>query len=202
MSACRLTEGKHVAPEAIAEVAFAATVRLVREAGRLLCIGDTTTIVVPHASVRNQLGDVGGADNRAARGCVVHSSILTDGDAGAAPRLIDPHWFTRDAKGCGRRHKRKVRPYREKESYKWLAACERIAARLGGLPQRLIVVVASEAEVCEFVSVLLGLTLAPSVSTVPCTASDGSVSLGGRCPCRGPRPPRAAGGLRHTAAAL
>lgn len=148
----RLIENDRVDAEAIAEGGFTATVQAARHASRLLAASDTTTLTYPHAAAE-ELGDVGGpADprGRGARGWLVHSSVLIDAERKTAVGLIDQQWRVRVWEGRGRKHARKRRPYEEKESFKWQATSERLAARLGDQMGRVIELCDAEADVYEY----------------------------------------------------
>lgn len=124
----RLIENDRVDAEAIAEGGFEATVCAARNVERILAPSDTTTLSFAH-SVADELGDIGGPQERDARGWLVHSSMLIDARTGTAIGLIDQQWRVRSPEGRGRKHARKGRAYEEKESFKWQATAECIVRR-------------------------------------------------------------------------
>lgn len=90
----------------------------------VLAIQDTTDLVYPHA-VSEQLGDLGGG-----RGLVVHSVLAVDAETREVIGLLGQQRWIRPDKRPGK-DKRKKRPYKEKESYKWECASQSIRRRLG-----------------------------------------------------------------------
>ena len=147
----RLIENNRVEAEAIAEGGFAATVQAAKNVKRILAPSDTTTLSFAH-SAADELGDVGGPEQRKARGWLVHSSMLIDAQRATAIGLIDQQWRVRSPEGRGRKHARKNRPYEAKESFKWQATSEHIESRLGDLMERVIEVCDAEADVYEFLA--------------------------------------------------
>jgi hypothetical protein len=110
---------------------------------------DTTVISFAHSAAQ-QLGDVGGPEGGKRRGWHVHTSLLLDGASGRAVGLIDQQWWLRPEGQRGKARERKTRRYRDKESFKWEAAMERVSGRLGQAMSRVITVCDREADVYEF----------------------------------------------------
>jgi hypothetical protein len=148
--AYRWLRNDKVDPQAVAEGGFGATVKAVEGLGELLALEDTTTLSYPHASAREQLGDLGGKAGSDRRGFFVHSVLLLERETGRTVGLIDQACWRRDGQKRGQRHARKSRPYEEKESAKWQHASERVAVRLGALMAQVISVGDREADVYEY----------------------------------------------------
>lgn len=147
----RLIESKHVDPQAIAQAGFAATAQAAQTCPRLLAISDTTDLHYTH-QVAEQLGDVGFGGPEIG-GWQVHSSLLIDGTDHQILGLIDQDWHSRTRSGRGRKHQRKQRSYRAKESFKWQANSRRMAQRLpAAVLARVIELADAEADIYEYLA--------------------------------------------------
>jgi len=153
--AYRFVRNREVAPVSISDGAFEATARKAAELALLVVPEDTTTLTYVHG-VATGLGDVGGPAEASARGWLVHSSLVLDACSGRTVGLIDQQWWMREASGRGRKHRRRARAYETKESYKWEAATQRVADRLGEAISRTIFVCDREADVYEYLETSRG----------------------------------------------
>jgi hypothetical protein len=149
----RLMRNDAVKAQSIAEAGFEATAKLAEETtGWILAIEDTTTLSFTH-SVAGQLGDMGGVKDARAQGWWVHSVLLAEAESRAPIGLIDQERWSRPAGKRGQKHRRKDRPYTEKESYKWEKASRRIAERVTGeVKERLVSVCDRESDVFEYLA--------------------------------------------------
>ena len=148
--AYRLLRNEAVAPEAIAEGGFQATVQVARGWGELLAVEDTTTLSYGHGAA-TQLGDLGGPVRSAQRGFHVHSVLLVEAHSGHTVGLIEQERWCRSRAARGQRHRRGQRAYEDKESFKWQRAAERVRQRLGEeTMERVIAVCDREADVYEY----------------------------------------------------
>lgn len=146
----RLLRNAEVAPAAIAEGGFQATVNRARSCEELLAVEDSTTLSYRH-SVAGELGMTCGKPQVRSRGFIVHSVILLDGKSGATVGLVEQRRWTRPAESHGQKHARKRREYADKESFKWECAGQAVRARLGeALSSRVISVCDREADITEY----------------------------------------------------
>lgn len=146
----RLIRNGSVAPEALAEGGFKATVRAATGMECLLAVEDTTELAYEHA-VAESLGDLGGREKSRKRGYLVHSTLLLDAASEATVGLIAQERWQRSSAARGQRHQRRERPYGEKESFKWQRASEQMAARLGAeMMARVVSVCDREADIYEY----------------------------------------------------
>lgn len=121
-----------------------------------LAIQDTTGVSYKHCA-RDELGDMGGPANSTARGWHVHSTLIYGLKEKGFVALGDQEWILREKEDRGQRHKRKKRPYEEKESYKWEKAHRRLTKRMGKeTMKRIILVGDSESDIYEHLSYLVG----------------------------------------------
>lgn len=147
----RLLRNESVKPEAIREGGFLATARQAQGYEVLLSVEDTTTVSYQHA-VAGELGLTSSNPTAKRRGYQVHSVLLLDGQSGRTVGLLDQAVWRREPAAYGKKHARKRRAYRDKESYKWEAASGRCAERLGPAMARTISVCDREADVYEYLS--------------------------------------------------
>lgn len=147
----RLLRNAEVAPSAIADGGFEATVRRARSCEVLLAVEDSTSLVYRH-SVTEELGTTSNNPQAANKGFMVHSVMLLDGDSGATVGLIEQQRWKRAADEYGKAAHRKRRAYADKESFKWQRAGQALRARLGeALCARVISVCDREADITEYV---------------------------------------------------
>lgn len=152
LGAYRLLNNETIRPERLAEAAFDYTLSLAAEADTLLAIEDTTSLAFSHA-VRRELGDLGGHfGGHTARGFQVHSVLMVAAETGRLYGLAEQYRWQRPKEQRGQKHRRRQRPYEQKESYKWERASERLRWRLAahGLEQSVIAVADREADIYEY----------------------------------------------------
>lgn len=148
--AYRLIRNQKVMPKEIAEGGFRATASMAAEyPGVLLALEDTTSLSYKH-KVREELGAVGSRANSKARGIQVHSVVLVAEERRETIGLVEQKRWLRDPKKRGVRHQRRMRPYKEKESFKWQRASEHMSERLGDTMERVISVCDREADIFEY----------------------------------------------------
>ena len=150
LGAHRLMESDEVDPQAISKGGFRATKEQLTDCSLILVSSDTTAPNFPHATVREEMGEIGGPAEHNSRGCLAHSSLAIDAESGLTMGLIDQVWWRRDPVERGRKHDRKQRPYEQKESFKWQAASERIESRMGEMMERVIELNDAEADIYEY----------------------------------------------------
>jgi hypothetical protein len=150
--AYRFLRNEHVKPERIAEVGFRASVERAKGGQDILAIEDTTTLGYTHA-VAEELGDLGGPEGSATRGFHVHSVLLVTRDSGATLGLVEQRYWMREDASRGKRHQRKQRDYKDKESFKWQASSEALRVRFGADGMKQVVSVCDrEADVYEYLA--------------------------------------------------
>jgi hypothetical protein len=148
----RFVRNEHVSAQAIAEGGFASTAEMARDVELLLAVQDTTSLSYSH-SVAEKLGDLGGPEISQGRGWFVHNTLLLDGHTGETVGLIDQARWMRAPNRRGSRHKRKETPYKDKESFKWQGASERVRQRLSPEKMRHVIEVCDrEADIYEYLS--------------------------------------------------
>jgi hypothetical protein len=117
----RFLSSPHVSPADIAATLGGRTAR--QCAGRrIVAIQDTTEINFAGASGRRR--GFGPAGNGRDPGFFIHPVIAVDAAQEAVIGVVDAHIWTRPEAPAGERHKRR---FEEKESRRWLAACEATA---------------------------------------------------------------------------
>ncbi len=147
--AYRLIENEAVKPEAIAEGGFHATTLAAKDSELLLAVEDSTTLGYKH-SARAELGDLGGPEDSKTKGFWAHTVMLIDADTEKTIGLIDQQRWKRDDAKRGKKHKRKQRPYEEKESFKWQQSSENVQRILGDQMTKTISVCDREADIFEY----------------------------------------------------
>lgn len=140
-------ENERVDPRAMEASAFAETARRCGPQSEvILAIQDQTSLSYAHA-VAAELGNLGSG-----QGILVHSTLAVRAHDRRILGLLDQTRWLRRKKGAGPRPKKR-RAYRDKESFAWQAACERIEERLGR-SENVITVCDRGADVCEFLEFL------------------------------------------------
>lgn len=147
--AYRLLRNPKVEPDAIAEGGFAASAEEAKKRDLIVAIEDTTTLSYGHSAAES-LGDLGGKAGSTKRGMFVHSVLLVDADRRDSIGLVEQERWIREPGKRGQRHRRRERDYRDKESFKWQRASERVSRRLGDTMERVISVCDREADVYEY----------------------------------------------------
>ena len=142
----RLFRNNACAPDAIAEGAFQAVADMTEDyVGDILAIEDTTSISYHHQCPG--LGCVGNSVAHA-RGFMVHSVLASTLD-GVPIGLIEQERWRRDIKNLGGSRNSRERPYKEKETFKWQRASEKMSRRLEHM-EKIISVCDREADVFEY----------------------------------------------------
>ena len=147
--AYRFIRNQKVAPKAIAESGFNATVAQAKEHKTLLALEDSTTLSYSHR-VRDSLGDLGGKKSSKKRGFWVHNVLLLDAQSEQTVGLVDQSYWLREPETRGKAKQRREREYEDKESFKWEAASRRLACRLGDKMQDTISVCDRESDIYEY----------------------------------------------------
>lgn len=145
--AYRFIENIRVSPDSISEGGFDSVISSLPDDDDLLLIQDSTTLSYKH-SARNELGVTSNNTTDKSRGWLVHASLLLS-SSGNTLGLLDLDWTTRDDNDHGRKHKRSIRPYTSKESYKWESATRRCRERLSDHRDRTIIISDRESDVYE-----------------------------------------------------
>ena len=153
--AYRLLRNEQVECEAIAESGFKACAEQASLSRTLLALEDSTSLSFGHG-VRDELGPVGGAAESQLQGFMVHSVLLVDADTRRTIGLIEQQRWKRRVEEHGKKHRRKQRPYEEKESYKWERASRATSERLGELMARTISVCDRESDIYDYLKYKLG----------------------------------------------
>jgi hypothetical protein len=147
----RLLRNEEVKPAAIREGGFASTARQAQAYETLLAVEDTTTVSYQHAAAA-QLGVTGSQRKAKRRGYQAHSVLLLDAQSEETVGLLDQKVWRREPDKHGKKHARKQRAYKDKESHKWEEASQRCAERLGPAMARAISVCDREADLYEYLS--------------------------------------------------
>ncbi|AWK40310.1 IS4-like element ISPlu9 family transposase [Photorhabdus laumondii subsp. laumondii] len=147
-AAYRLTRNSAIAPQAIAEAGFTATVAHAQRYHCLLALEDTTTLSFSHASVADELGYT--TSKEKSRGMQAHSVLLFAPEEQQVVGLIEQQRWCRDVSDYGKSRQRDTRPYEGKESYKWERASQAVDSRLGEQMANVISVCDREADIIEY----------------------------------------------------
>ncbi|QDP72081.1 IS4 family transposase [Legionella israelensis] len=149
----RLIRNKKIQASSIAEGLFKSTKLKSKDREVLLAIEDSTSISYKH-SVREELGYIGGGGSKGAyaKGFYAHSVLLVDPKENETLGLIGQLRWIRGHADYGKHHKRKERPYHEKESYKWEESSRLVRRRMGTLMRRVISVCDRESDVYEYLN--------------------------------------------------
>lgn len=145
----RLLRNDSVNPEAIREGSFASVARHAQTHALLLAVEDTTSVSYQH-EVAGELGITSNQKDAKRKGFHVHSVLLLDAASENTVGLIEQSHWCRERKTHGKKHTRKQRAYKDKESYKWEQASEHTAERLGATMARTISVCDRESDVYEY----------------------------------------------------
>lgn len=148
--AYRFIRNEKIKAEDIADAGFYVTVQEALEQQILLALEDTTSLSYSHRSLRDELGHSNQGNRH--RAMFVHSTLLFAPETHTVVGLIEQQRWTRDIKKRGQRHQHATRPYKEKESYKWEQASERVANRLGDKMSDVISVCDREADLFEYLT--------------------------------------------------
>ena len=149
-AAYRFIRNQAIDAKAIDEAGFAATARCAKNYKCLLALEDTTSLEFVHRTVREQMGHL--TSNKYHRGMHAHSVLLFAPKEQHIVGLIEQKRWTRDINTYGQKVKRAVRPYKEKESYKWEQSSSVMESRLGGDMQKVISVCDRESDLIEYLT--------------------------------------------------
>lgn len=128
---------------------------MVPDADDMLYIGDTTTLSFPHASVKGELGPLGGPNKATGQGFWVHSMLAVGANDGQVHALADQHYWVRPRRQRGKAKDRDNRPYKAKESYKWERSCRQLVKRMSETQKRRAIIVTDrESDVFEYLTYL------------------------------------------------
>lgn len=139
--AYKLLRNPDVRPEDIDDGAFDAVAEAARQREVVLAIQDSTGVSFKHPMAKAL------AAEGSPTGFVVHSTLLVDGSSGETIWVVDQQRWIREpkqSKSSGRR-----RTYREKESFKWEVAQERVQERVADM-NRVIAVSDREADIYDY----------------------------------------------------
>lgn len=135
---------ERVSHEAIIEVQRAETLLRLKEADTVLLVQDTTSFNFSHHPATTGLGSL---ENAHCRGFLAHSTLAVSRD-GVPLGLMEQQVWVRSDEETGKRHQRHQRPFKEKESYKWVKGLPKVES--GDSRQGYVVVCDAEAHIYEF----------------------------------------------------
>jgi hypothetical protein len=115
-AAYRFLDSEKVTAQAIRAAGSQATLRRIDPEKKVLIIQDTTMLDFTQHRATSGLGYLASAYHR---GIILHSALVTT-TAGVPLGILDQTTWTRDPHELGKRHRRKQRPFAEKESAKWV----------------------------------------------------------------------------------
>ena len=142
-AAYRFLRNNNIKPKSLEEAPFAHNAALCANVPVVLAIQDTTTLSYSH-SVSEQLGDLGGG-----RGFIVHSTLAVNGETQDVIGLLDQsRWVRLDERP--KKRKRREIPYKQRESFKWESASQRMTERLETM-DNVIQVADREADIYEYI---------------------------------------------------
>jgi hypothetical protein len=138
-AAYRFWGSARVKPEAIQAAHRQSTVERVRGHGTILVIQDTTDLNFTHHPATRGLGPL---DHSSQLGLKVHSALAVSAQ-GVPLGLIHQEVWTRDPAAVGKRHQRRRRETKEKESQRWLTA---LTASQEAVPEGIEVITIADRE--------------------------------------------------------
>ena len=151
-AAYRFIRNENICPQAIAESGFIQTSDMMKKLPLSLAIQDTTGLTFKH-SVCEDLGDVNCSNTLGkpskTRTLYAHSTLVLDAHTEHVVGLIDQRYWYRKTKVKGTREQQQLRPYEEKESYRWKQTLLDIKARTGGL-SNVLNICDREADIYEY----------------------------------------------------
>jgi len=148
-AAYRFIRNEQVKSEAIREGGFSSTARKAAAEGTLLAIEDTTTISYKHKAA-DELGYTSNSPSAKSKGFNVHSVLLLSEKTGRSIGLIEQSWYCRDNADYGKSKDKRIRDYRNKESYKWEYASRKMTERLDTKMLDIISVCDREADIYDY----------------------------------------------------
>ena len=152
--AYRFWSSKRVTPEAIRGSHARSTQARIDGQRRVLVVQDTTELDFTHHPKTRGLGYLSAPTHS---GLLVHSSMVVSVE-GVPQGLIHQQVWTRDPTTKGKRHQRHKRKTGEKESQRWLTACEAIQDGVGK-DTEVVIIADQEADLYD----LFALSLRPGV---------------------------------------
>lgn len=152
----RFTRNEKTDPSELLRAGCDATAgKVINSEGDIIVAGDTTVLSYSHGSILKSLGRVGGPKDSKGRGILVHNALAVSAEHGEVLGLVDQMYACRDDATYGRKHERQHRPYEEKESFKWEASFRASWEKLYEAAPRLVFVNDREADVYNYVMVLI-----------------------------------------------
>jgi hypothetical protein len=146
----RFIRNDSISAEGIMQGVILNTVEKAQESAVLLAHEDTTTLKYNH-SVKDELGYCSASLESSAAGYMMaHTSMLMDGNTGKTIGIIHQNRWIRNHEDFGKRNNRKIRCYKEKESFKWENTSREIARNLGDQLPKLISICDREADILEY----------------------------------------------------
>lgn len=124
----RFWDSERVTPEAIRASHREATIERIESQPLVLAIQDTTDLDFTHHPGTRGLGPL---EHPALRGLKVHS-VLAVSEEGVPQGLLHQAVWARDPEDVGKRHRRRQRETKDKESQRWLTAVQGSEAGLPG----------------------------------------------------------------------
>ena len=151
-AAYRFIRNKNIQPEDMADSGFQHTAQLVLQRPEVLAIQDTTGLTYKH-SVTKELGEVSSSktQNVKAKTLYAHSTLILDTQSEKVLGLANQKYYYREKKVTGTRGEQQLRPFEEKESFRWKASFEELKARLGDT-SNVIDVCDREADIFEYLA--------------------------------------------------
>lgn len=153
--AYRMIRNPLIDPQALEEGPISYVAEQCANRKTVLAIQDTTTLSISSA-VAEQLGELG-KDGSGGRGFLVHTTLAVDAETEEPMGLLDQERWQRSDERPGK-ETRKSRAYRDKESFKWEAALERVRGRVASMAN-IITVADRESDIYEFLSYIIAAGL-------------------------------------------
>lgn len=143
-AAYRFWDSKRVTPAAIRAGHRDATIERIQDHGLVLAVQDTTDLDFTHHPATKGLGPL---EHPALWGLKVHS-VLSVSDQGVPLGLLHQAVWARDPEQVGKRHQRRQRETKDKESQRWLTALQ---SSEEGMPEstRIVTVADREADIYD-----------------------------------------------------
>lgn len=138
-AAYRFFDNGKVTPEKILQAHQSACIGRIENHPVVLAVQDTTSLDFTHHPNTSGLGPIEAPTHQ---GLLVHSTLAVSPE-GVPLGLLDQQVWTRDPKDVGVSHRRRERPFEDKESHRWLSAEQ---AMLSLLPERIQVVTVADRE--------------------------------------------------------
>lgn len=152
----RFTRNEKTDPSELLRAGCDATAgKVINSEGDIIVAGDTTVLSYSHGSILKSLGHVGGPKDSKGRGILVHNALAVSAEHGEVLGLVDQMYACRNDATYGSKHERQQRPYEEKESFKWEASFRASWERLHEAAPRLVFVNDREADVYNYIMVLI-----------------------------------------------